>query len=96
MNNWKLVSDFLIVFWGNDLDEPAIRRLLENHYSMRPDYLERVLEGGKKVLASHDHDTDLQHTIAWAVNVVLDNNAPEGAREWLKERLNTLEEMIGG
>lgn len=94
INFWPTVKDFLIFFWGNDLDETAIRRLLEKRYSTRPDYLERVLEGGKKVLASHDHDADLQYAIAWDVNVVLENDTPEGAREWLTEKLHLLEEVM--
>ena len=96
INFWSTLTNFLIVFWGNDLDESAVRRMLEKHYSTRPDYMERVLEAGKKVLASHDYDVDLQLTIAWSVNIVLDNDTPEGAREWLIEKLDLLKEVING
>ena len=93
-DSWGTIRDFLIVFWGNDLDDDSIKRLLRTHYQLKPDYVIRSIVAGKAVLAVSDYDEALLHAISWDVNKVLDEHTTEAARKWLKDALQISEEIV--
>ena len=93
-DSWGTIRDFLIVFWGNDLDDDGIMRLLRTHYQLKPDYVIRSIAAGKAVLAVSDYDEALLHAISWDVNRVLAEHTTEAARKWLKDTLQIIEGIV--
>lgn len=94
-NCWPTVKNFLITFWGNGQEDEIAQRLLVTNYSMRPDYLIRVVKCIDEICKTNQFDADLLHSISWDINVALDNETNEGAREWLFSKFEMLKQVVG-
>ncbi len=91
----KELRKFIGVYWGSDLDNDTIIRLMKSSTQEQKNFITKGVQAAKIVLSEDKYNEELVKVILWEANQPLTEPLIDNARNWLREKILFTEETIG-